>query len=172
MCSFVCFFSSSFNFLWTHCLYLFRYRKFYRALCSVASVCADGFSLAHKCECMLVCACAFVWVCCIWSRRLFHFQLRISLYLGIYTDLIIMWALNIFLLLHSHVRCWAHKRDLRLFISQLSSLSSVPFSCSTPSIALSLSPSMWVCQILKNDEHRPFFIVVLELFVCYTTTGY
>lgn len=50
------FFSSSFNFLWTHCLYLFRYRKFYRALCSVASVCADGFSLAHKCECMLVCA--------------------------------------------------------------------------------------------------------------------
>lgn len=85
--------SSSFNFLWTHCLYLFRYRKFYRALCSVASVCADGFSLAHKCECMLVCAMCI----CVSVLHLKPAFISFSIKdIGIHTDLIIMWALNIF----------------------------------------------------------------------------
>lgn len=56
MCSFVFFFRLLSIFFEPIVSISFAYRKFYRALCSVASVCADGFSLAHKCECMLVCA--------------------------------------------------------------------------------------------------------------------
>lgn len=165
--------SSSFNFLWTHCLYLFRYRKFYRALCSVASVCADGFSLAHKCECMLVCAMCI----CVSVLHLKPAFISFSI-----KDIVVFRYIHrpnnnvsIKYFSSSTFTCsllGSQERPSALYFPTLFFILGSFFVQYTFYRSFSLSSSMWVCQILKNDEHRPFFIVVLELFVCYTTTGY
>lgn len=73
--------NSFFNFPFNHCLSHSLLKNFLDALRS-QSVCQWMLCPTYVCTmhvCMYVLCICFR--CCIWSRRLFHFQLRISLYL-------------------------------------------------------------------------------------------